>query len=392
MSNSKRSVASRGHKETSVGCLWLFSALFFLPGLAVFVFLLVLPTLRALTSANWVATPARVQSSEIVSVKGSKSTSYRADIVYNYDFGGRSYSSSDFSFAPKSSGGYDGAATRAGQYPAGANVICYVNPAAPAQAVLHRGWSNEYLFGLIGIPFMLVPLLILKSNGSRSRSAPWQPKNAAVLSATPGGVQLQTSNGTPASRVLGIGLIAAFWNGIVGVFVVQFLFKAPLGVFTIFPALFLIPFVLIGLLLLGAFVTQIGALFNPRVIASFEREAVRLGEEFDFHWELRGGFTRTTGLRVTLEGREEASFRRGTDTITEKSPFYFAVLHDSSAPQTVGATRVVLPAEAMHSFEAHNNKIVWTLKLEAPVSRWPDVAEEWKLNVLPRAHSENRLA
>jgi hypothetical protein len=38
----------------------------------------------------------------------------------------------------------------------------------------------------------------------------------------------------------------------------------------------------------------------------------------------------------------------------------------------------------MHSFAAPHNKIVWSLKVEGVIDRWPDVGEEFPLVVYPR--------
>jgi hypothetical protein len=46
-----------------------------------------------------------------------------------------------------------------------------------------------------------------------------------------------------------------------------------------------------------------------------------------------------------------------------------------------GKTIVEIPAGTMHSFEAANNKIVWALKVEGKIDRWPDIDEEYRLNV-----------
>jgi hypothetical protein len=38
----------------------------------------------------------------------------------------------------------------------------------------------------------------------------------------------------------------------------------------------------------------------------------------------------------------------------------------------------------MHSFKSANNKIVWTLQLSGEIPRWPDVSEEFEIDVLPQ--------
>ena len=37
----------------------------------------------------------------------------------------------------------------------------------------------------------------------------------------------------------------------------------------------------------------------------------------------------------------------------------------------------------MHTFAAPHNKVVWCLKVRGEIPRWPDVDEEFPLEVLP---------
>ena len=39
----------------------------------------------------------------------------------------------------------------------------------------------------------------------------------------------------------------------------------------------------------------------------------------------------------------------------------------------------------MHTFVAPHNKVLWTLAVAGEIARWPDVAEEFELLVLPPA-------
>ena len=48
-----------------------------------------------------------------------------------------------------------------------------------------------------------------------------------------------------------------------------------------------------------------------------------------------------------------------------------------------GRTRVEVPAGSAPTFEAPNNKILWSVKIHAEIPHWPDVIEEFPLTVLP---------
>ncbi|MBK8000332.1 MAG: DUF3592 domain-containing protein [Verrucomicrobia bacterium] len=71
----------------------------------------------------------------------AKSTTYSVDVLYSYEFNGREYRSNRYGFMTGSSSGYKGKAEIAARYQPGAKSTCYVNPADPLEAVLHRGFT-----------------------------------------------------------------------------------------------------------------------------------------------------------------------------------------------------------------------------------------------------------
>jgi hypothetical protein len=113
--------------------------------------------------------------------------------------------------------------------------------------------------------------------------------------------------------------------------------------------------------------------------------AVPLGGSARLSWEMVGSAGRVRTLTVTLEGREEAEYRRGTRTETARSRFYRIELarEQGRAAIRAGGLTVKLPAGSMHSLKARHNKIIWSLKVTGEISRWPDVAEEFPFEVLP---------
>jgi len=48
-----------------------------------------------------------------------------------------------------------------------------------------------------------------------------------------------------------------------------------------------------------------------------------------------------------------------------------------------GNGTVTIPADSMHSFTSTHNKIIWTIRAEGEIPRWPDLSEEFALTVLP---------
>jgi hypothetical protein len=91
-------------------------------------------------------------------------------------------------------------------------------------------------------------------------------------------------------------------------------------------------------------------------------------------------------LSITLEGREEATYRRGTTSHTDKQVFATFDLVEQVAPVSAvgGSAKVTIPARSMHSFEAPNNKIVWRVRVRGDIRNWPDSDDEFPLSVAPR--------
>jgi hypothetical protein len=189
---------------------------------------------------------------------------------------------------------------------------------------------------------------------------------------------------SPNGKLIGLIIFALIWNGIVSVFVFN-LFSGGAGGFSWFLALFLVPFVLVGLGVVGGVFYYAMALFNPRPRLTTNPGVLLAGETVSVQWELSGRTDRLRRLQIALEGREEATFRRGTDTRTDKEVFTRIQITDTSDPLAMrsGSAQIRLPAGAMHSFNAPNNKIVWSLKVNGDIPRWPDINDEYPVTVTP---------
>ena len=110
------------------------------------------------------------------------------------------------------------------------------------------------------------------------------------------------------------------------------------------------------------------------------------GAQVTLGWRFHGTASRLRRLRITVEGREEATYRRGTDTHTERRTFVTVVVVDTDDPMRVvqGSASLELPPDTMHSFTASRNKVIWELKVEGDIRFWPDVADSVTLLVYPR--------
>jgi hypothetical protein len=145
---------------------WLFAfGLLFLAVGGLFLYILaVRPLWKVSQAAAWVKTSCTVMSSELKEHRSTDSDSpgstYSIEIVYEYEFEGKTYQSGRYDFVSMASN-TSMASRRAiiKAHPPGTETVCFVNPAQPSEAVLQRGWSSEMWWGLFPIPFVLIGLL-----------------------------------------------------------------------------------------------------------------------------------------------------------------------------------------------------------------------------------------
>jgi hypothetical protein len=184
-------------------------------------------------------------------------------------------------------------------------------------------------------------------------------------------------------------LFAGFWNGIVGVFVGHLVKTWASGHADWFLTLFLVPFVLIGLLMIAGIVYSTLALFNPNIQIILDSNEVRLGEKISGKWRTTFGAGRVTELKLVLEGQEEARYTKGTSTYTDRALFVRIELYKTKIPREIerGTFEATIPADTMHSFEAPHNKILWTVVATGEIPRWPDLVENFAVTVLPMARN-----
>lgn len=372
----------------------VFFGVFFLAGIAVIYLGTIHPLYQAAVAMGWQETPCTVDSSQVLVSKGSKGGStYRIEVVYHYRCEGQAYTSKRYQFSSGSSSGREGKQRVVDQYPQGRETVCYVNPAKPGEAVIKRGLNLEMLYGLFGLPFLIVGALGIFLFPRMARSQYYgqygqvSSQKKAVPTFTPASAEPAPlkSQMSPLGQFLGITAFALFWNGFIGVFVYMIFFRHA-DTTPWFAKAFILVFALIGVLLLLGAGSSFLALFNPRVLLSARTNAVPLGGVYQFEWRVKGRADRLRKLRIVLEGREEAWYRSGkshqavTQTFAE-IPILQTMDHEPVEGR--GQGRVTIPAGLMHSFTAVHNKIIWRLRVHAEVAHFPAVEEDYILNVLP---------
>jgi hypothetical protein len=384
---------------------------FTLVGGALFVTLGVLPVARLLDARDWLPTPCTVISSSVRSHASDDGTTYSIDILYEYEAAGRSWRSNRYDFVGGSSSGHSGKREVVDRYPEGSTATCFVDPDDPSQAVLNREPSVRYLVGLFPLLFLLPGLGVLWFGiRMRRRETPLFGTTGPAIDAAAPDQRLSTAATAtdlptdpvapldleprvgPVAKVGGAGCAAVFWNGIVSVFVWQAVESWRRGSPDWFLTLFLVPFVLVGAVLIGSVFYFALATANPRPRLRITPGSPRIGDRLQVEWRFTGRVSRIRHLEILLMGREEATYRRGTDTVTDTEEFARLHVVSSALEPEIrsGSREVEVPSGTMHSLDAPNNKIVWTLQVSGDISRWPDVAESFAVRIRPPSPGGSR--
>jgi hypothetical protein len=362
-----------------------FGLLFVTIGFAAFIPMVLIPSVRLALSMTWRETPCTIVSTSLRSWSTDDGTSYRADVLYRYEVAGREWRSNRVDFFSFLSTGRTNAKSILNRHPRGSATTCWVDPGKPSRSVLERQFRLKHLLGLIPLVFVLAGWAVANHGRKQLRSRraseiPVDDHDPAVV----GPIVLEPQL-SPYGKVGGALFFALFWNGIVSVFVWQAWKGWQRGEPDWFLTIFLIPFVLVGLGSIGFVGHFLLALANPRPRLILTPGRPRLSDQLRLEWRFTGRAARLANLRIFLEGREEATYRRGTDTITEKEIFTTVDLvstqNDWEIPR--GTVDHLIPADTMHSFEADANKIVWEIKVEGEIDRWPDVNQNFPITIDP---------
>ena len=190
---------------------------------------------------------------------------------------------------------------------------------------------------------------------------------------------------SPATKFFGGLGVALFWNGIVSVFVMHGINGWRHGRGEWFLTFFIIPFVLVGLGFVCFVVYSFIGLFSPRVKLTVSSGSALPGAKIQLNWTLQGQVQRVPRLQIYLEGREEATYTRGTSSCTDKAVFATVPIVDIQENFRVGSGNAELevPPGAIHSFTSQHNKITWAIFVKADVTHMPDVKDEFELLILP---------
>lgn len=365
----------------------VFFGIFLFVGLVVFWFMGIGPTLRYLDARDWREVECEILASGVKSHRSDDGTTYSIAVLYRYTWEGVERRSSDYGLSNHGSSGYDGKRETVRGLPVGKRVTGYVDPDDPTRAVLARHLPGIVWFSPFALIFVAIGLAgVTGKIGGKSKTpgmAADRPADVPLQSGSIDGQIVLQQRHSPWVKVLGLLAFALFWNGIVSVFVTQMIGGWRRGNPDWFLTLFLVPFVLIGLLIIGGVVHQFLAVFNPRPALKLRPGRLVLGGEFELEWHLSGAAHRLRDFHLELVGEEKATYRRGTRTTTDTAVFARVPLVEETGSRSLrhGQTFASVPAVGVPTFHSDNNRIEWFLRLHGSIARWPDLDAEFPVEV-----------
>ncbi len=293
--------------------------------------------------------------------------------------------------------------------PLNATVTCWYDPDAPERVVLARGY-NWWMWALT----LLLPgaLLVFGGAGVVRTLTAWrksEERRAAAASRaasshahpaipscddlvnSPGTVlrfRLPTS-GTEGWTLMGLGLFAVFWNAVLVVLSVTAGLDLMGGRTDWLLLMVLVPFAAVGIAGIVVFVRQ---LILTSAVGTTQLEIsdhpLRPGGSYDVHLAQSGaGMFRN--ISVTLELEEQATFRQGTDTRTERLVVWRGGIRSWKDVEVAPGTRfeaeatLTIPATAMHSFVSEHNTVAWRVVVRGRPGRWPAFSRGFPVVVHP---------
>jgi len=349
------------------------------------------PIWEFLECRSWKGTDCTVRSSHLqVHGKGSDKT-YSIEVTFEYTVAGHRYEADRYSFHEGStSWGKEDMRAEVARLSPGTVTGCYYDPEEPGRAVISRDIQLlRTLLCLLPLLFVIAGLkLIAEALGIHRAVTPGAPTKVVrgpqppkrerwhLRFAADGGVRLRPRGSRRVRAVVAAVLLAI---------AVLFAWLLPSSEIGLGAAAWLVN-VGAWILVAVAFVWFSHAALRalaPRLQVTLAQTAMRPGERAALTWRVRGLARWIASLRINLEGREEIGFA-GRLSPSRSNTFYSQeVAVRTTASIRENRATLEIPSGAMHSFSGEHNRVVWLVRIEGDVADWPDIDEEFEVQVLP---------
>jgi hypothetical protein len=199
-------------------------------------------------------------------------------------------------------------------------------------------------------------------------------------------------------RLMGATTTCLIWNGIVAVFVVLAVQSHLQGEPDWRLDLLIAPFLLVGIFLIYYFVREIliATGVGPTIVEISEHPLVP-GVAYELYLSQQGHLSMNT-LEVLLRCEEQATFRQGTDTRTDRREVFSHSLFCTESFQILPGEPFEIryelraPEGAMHSFEADHNQVQWKLVVRGEAEGWPAFERTYPVVLYPPSRANGSEA
>ncbi len=314
-----------------------------------------------------------------------------------------------------------GVALAAASHAVGSTITCWFDPHDPGTVVLERGYnwwmwlltlllpgalvafggtglvrairswgkSQEHRAASIGLPELLAPTKMGLPDTPGFPGVPGCDNHTN----SPGTIlRYRLPIESPESWALvGFGLFAGVWNAVVVVLAVGAGLDFVGGRIDWLLLGLLVPFVAVGIAGVTLFVRGFvrATAVGPTQV-EISDHPLRPGGRYDV-LVAQGGTGMFRSLELALEVEEQATFRQGTDTRTERVVVWRHPLKAWKDVELSPGTRfeshatLHLPEEVMHSFQSEHNAVSWRFLVRGEPVRWPGFRRVFPVVVFPAA-------
>jgi hypothetical protein len=194
---------------------------------------------------------------------------------------------------------------------------------------------------------------------------------------------------SPSWTLFTVGVFSLLWNAMVSVLMVLAVGKHIAAEPDWYLTLLVIPFAAIGIVSLYTWLRLLllATAIGPTSL-EISDHPIYPGHGYRVYLT-QAGRLRVQSLTVTLVCAEEATYRQGTDTRTERRRVYEQVLFAASDFEILPEIpyehecNLEFPPDAMHSFQSDHNAVHWRLIVQGVVEKWSNYERVFPIVVYP---------
>jgi hypothetical protein len=337
-------------------------------------------------SRYWTPVPCKVLSASIQqttrhTAKGDK-ISKQLELLYQYTYKELSYQSDRFYVMKTDVKLYTGLEPIFEARRESKEITCYVNPANPSEAVLLRDFQPCLLLSLLSPVFVLGGMRCLyvgvlgkcrprtfQAESDTSATAPFSNSNFFLREPS----QTFKPQQSQAQQAVSLLIFVIMWNIGVSIFVIQAVSEFRDDRQDWMQELFLVPFAVVGLLLILLFFHTFFRIGNPVPSITLEPAKFSYGSSVLLSWSWEGNAGRVQKLKIALTGRQLFYQRSGVSLFKKENEFFRMPLVETDNPQeiTSGQAAFVMPDRDI----PRSGDLMWAIEIHGRVKFWSDVSE-----------------